>query len=471
MAIVINTQPAVNKICSTLIPLVFDVTETTTSTTNIIASCYWIDQATGLITTQIGAKYRLAPNLSNADNFIFDASEIFNTLTKYNLNDAPNNWKLGANNEATPYPLGLQTWTEIAGWKVRVKFQREYIDPSTGLIVLDPAFTNSNLFYIQEGSPEQKFLTQIVDSNGQTNSVFDTFLLSYSPTGNQMKRYLTNYPITTISGLQYSNVTIHESEQYMIAFFPNESIYEGFQISIVTFGYNGVPINVHSLSVDESNNLTTACVGFRDLINTYVPSGGEGTNFINVASYQLIIQNSSSTTSPSVWQNQATRYKFKVDRSCIKNVGYLRFCFKNMLGGFDMVTSRGKYNMKTNNKFNEYEQSLGYYSWAESMAFGKANWANENEVRYSVKTQPMKPIFAAHFAEMFSSTQVYLREKNDSSEKINDPIETQFSRDVPYKFNPIVIIPGTTTTLKTDENLVILEFEFSMAVNQRNPRN
>ena len=113
MAIVINTQPAVNKICSTLIPLVFDVTETTTSTTNIIASCYWIDQATGLITTQIGAKYRLAPNLSNVDNFIFDASEIFNTLTKYTLNDAPNNWKLGANNDATPYPLGLQTWTEI----------------------------------------------------------------------------------------------------------------------------------------------------------------------------------------------------------------------------------------------------------------------------------------------------------------------------------------------------------------------
>ena len=470
MAIVINTQPAVNKICSTLIPLVFDVTETTTSTTNIIASCYWIDQATGLITTQIGAKYRLAPNLSNVDNFIFDASEIFNTLTKYNLNDAPNNWKLGANNDATPYPLGLQTWTEIAGWKVLVKFQREYLD-TNGLIVLDPAFTNSNLFYIQEGAPEQKFLTQIVDSNGQTNSVFDTFMLSYSSTGNQIKRYLTNYPISIIGSYYLSNVIIHESEQYMIAFFPNESIYEGFQISIITFGYNGATINVHTLSVDESNNLVTACVGFRDLINTFVPSGGEGTNFNNVASYQVTIQSSSSTSLPSVWTNQATRYNFKVDRSCIKNVGYLRFCFKNMLGGFDMVTSRGKYNLKTNNKFSQYEQSQGYYSWTESMSFGKANWANENEVRYSVTTQPMKPIFAAHFAEMFSSTQVYLREKNDSSEKINDPIETQFSRDVPYKFNPIVIIPGTTTTLKTDENLVILEFEFSMAVNQRNPRN
>lgn len=471
MAIVINTQPDVNKICSTLIPLVFDVTETTTNTTNIIASCYFIDQATGLITTQIGAKYRMAPNLSNVDNFIFDASEIFNTLTKYTLNDAPNNWKLGANNDATPYPLGLQTWTEIAGWKVRVKFQREYLDSTSGLIVLDPAFTNSNLFYIAEGSPEQKFLTQIVDSNGQANSVFDTFMLSYSPSGNLMKRLLTNYPIKIIDSYYISNVTIHESEQYMISFFPNLSIYTGFNIAILTRDINDAPLWVHTLEVAESNNLTTACVGFRDLIHSFTPIGSEGTNFINVESYEVLVQSSNATSLPSVFQNQSTRFVFKVDRSCIKNVGYLRFCFKNMLGGFDMVTSRGKYNMKTNNTFNEYEQSLGYYSWAESMSFGKANWANENEVRYSVKTQPMKPIYAAHFAEMFSSTQVYLREKNDSSLKINDSTETQYSIDVPYKFNPIVITAGTTTTLKTDENLVVLEFEFSMAVNQRNPRN
>lgn len=470
MAIVINTQPDTSKICSTLIPLVFDVTETTTDTTNIIASCYYIDQATGLITTQIGAKYRMAPNLSNVDNFIFDASEIFNTLTKYTLNDAPNNWKLGANNDSTPYPLGLQTWTEIAGWKVRVKFQREYLDSTSGLIVLDPAFTNSNLFYIAEGSPEQKFLTQIVDSNGQVNSVFDTFMLSYQPTGNLSRRLLTNYPMQSYNYGLYSYVTIHESEQYMISFFPNLSIYTDFNIAFLTFS-GTTPLAVHNLQVDESNNLTTACVGFRDLIHSFTPSGSEGTDFVNVTKYLVLVQCSTSTTLPSTYVNATGIYEFKVDRSCIKNVGYLRFCFKNMLGGFDMVTSRGKYNMKTNNKFNEYEQSLGYYSWSESMAFGKANWANENEVRYSVKTQPMKPIYAAHFAEMFSSTQVYLREKNDSSLKINDSTETQYSIDVPYKFNPIVITAGTTTTLRTDENLVVLEFEFSMAVNQRNPRN
>jgi hypothetical protein len=470
MAIVINTQPDTSKICSTLIPLVFDVTETTTDTTNIIASCYFIDQATGLITTQIGAKYRMAPNLSNVDNFIFDASEIFNTLTKYTLNDAPNNWKLGANNDATPYPLGLQTWSEIAGWKVRVKFQREYLDSTSGLIVLDPAFTNSNLFYIAEGSPEQKFLTQIVDSNGQANSVFDTFMLSYQPSGNLSRRLLTNYPMQSYNYGLYSYVTIHESEQYMISFFPNLSIYTDFNIAFLTFS-GTTPLAVHNLQVDESNNLTTACVGFRDLIHSFTPSGSEGTDFVNVTKYLVLVQCSTSTTLPSTYVNATGIYEFNVDRSCIKNVGYLRFCFKNMLGGFDMVTSRGKYNMKTNNKFNEYEQSLGYYSWSESMAFGKANWANENEVRYSVKTQPMKPIYAAHFAEMFSSTQVYLREKNDSSLKINDSTETQYSIDVPYKFNPIVITAGTTTTLRTDENLVVLEFEFSMAVNQRNPRN
>ena len=471
MAIVINTQPDTSKICSTLIPLVFDVTETTTDTTNIIASCYYIDQATGLITTQIGAKYRMAPNLSNVDNFIFDASEIFNTLTKYTLNDAPNNWKLGANNDATPYPLGLQTWTEIAGWKVRVKFQREYLDSTSGLIVLDPAYTNSNLFYIAEGSPEQKFLTQIVDSNGQANSVFDTFMLSYQPSGNLVRRLLTNYPINNVNNTSWkSYVTIHESEQYMISFFPNLSIYSGYRISILTYGET-TPLNVHYLEFDESNNLTTACVGFRDLIHSFTPTGSEGTDFVNVRKYLMFLECATTTSAPNSYVQASGFYEFKVDRSCIKNVGYLRFCFKNMLGGFDMVTSRGKYNMKTNNKFNEYEQSLGYYSWSESMAFGKANWANENEVRYSVKTQPMKPIYAAHFAEMFSSTQVYLREKNDSSLKINDSTETQYSIDVPYKFNPIVITAGTTTTLRTDENLVVLEFEFSMAVNQRNPRN
>tara|TARA_R110000850_G_scaffold166116_14_gene291295 strand:+ start:866 stop:2281 length:1416 start_codon:yes stop_codon:yes gene_type:complete len=470
MAIVIDIEPAGSKICSTLIPLVLEVTETTSNTTNIIASCYWTDQ-TSSTETQIGAKYRLAPNLANADKFIFDCSEIFNSLTKYTLNDAPNNFKLGANVTAVD-PLGISNWKDIATWKVRVKFQREYLDATTGLIVLDPTFTNSNYFYIHEGSPEQKWLTQIVKSNGQTDSVFDAFRLSYQTAGQmEVRRLLTNYPIfISNSTSRSSNVTIHESEQYLLSFFPNLSIYDDYRIMIGTQNFAGALINAHSIILNESQNLFTACVGFRDLKNSFTPNALEGTDFINVGSYVVIIQSSNTVGGGGTYLNQSTNFNFKVDRSCIKNVGYLRFCFKNMLGGFDMVTSRGKYNKKVKNKFSEFEQSLGYYSWTESESFGNSNWANENAVRYSVKTQPMKPENAAHFSEMFSSTDVYLREANNSSIKILDNVEALNSINVPYKFNSIFITAGSQTILKSDNNLVVLEFEFTMSVNQRNPR-
>ena len=82
----------------------------------------------------------------------------------------------------------------------------------------------------------------------------------------------------------------------------------------------------------------------------------------------------------------------------------------------------------------------------------------------------MKPENAAHFSEMFSSTDVYLREANNSSIKILDNVEALNSINVPYKFNSIFITAGSQTILKSDNNLVVLEFEFTMSVNQRNPR-
>ena len=82
----------------------------------------------------------------------------------------------------------------------------------------------------------------------------------------------------------------------------------------------------------------------------------------------------------------------------------------------------------------------------------------------------MKTENAAHFAEMFSSTQVYLREANDSSFKMWDTNETQNSIDVPYKFIPITITAGTQQVRKTSDNLSVLSFNFEAAVGQRNPR-
>ena len=84
MAISITSQPNTSVLCSTLIPIVIKVNEATANTTNIIATCYWIDQTTSA-STQIGAQYRMAPDIDDADDFLFDSSEIFNTLTKYTL--------------------------------------------------------------------------------------------------------------------------------------------------------------------------------------------------------------------------------------------------------------------------------------------------------------------------------------------------------------------------------------------------
>ena len=478
MAITIKLQPDTNIICSTLIPIVFDIEETTTDTTNIIASCYWIDQATGAITTQIGAKYRMAPNLSNVDNFIFDASEIFNTLTKYTLNDAPNDWKLGQN-QTTFTPFGVQDWKEIAGWKVRVKFQREYLDTTTGLIVLDPAFTNSNLFYIHEGSPSQKYLNQLVKSNGQSGlnyqSVFDNYSINYNPSKtNTSNLFLTNYPVKT----PYIEIKTHVTEQYIIGLFPTTSIYSGckYQISVLTYALDQITgLAYHAVSplIEVSNNLTTLSCGFRDLQNSLnADVAVEGTDFSLVGRYDVLIQSSNSTDPATcTYVSRLPLLKFLVDRSCILNSGYLRFCFKNMLGGFDMVTSRGKYNKSSKNEFSEYEQSLGYYKWNESMEFSKANWANENTMRYSVTTQAMKPKFAKHFAEMFSSTQVYMRVKNDSYQSIADGDAAMVAAAMPYKFNPIVITGASNEILNTTNNLVKLKFSFETSVNQRNPRN
>lgn len=461
MAISITNQPTSNNIVSTLIPIVIEVNETTSNTTNIIATCYWIDQTTST-TNQIGAKYRMAPDINNVDNFLFDSSEIFNTITKYTLNDAPNNWKLGADTTN----LNYQIWEDIATWKVRVKFQREYLDSTTGLIVLDPTLVDSNLFYVHEGSPEQKWLTQITDTNGNSNSVFDQFLLSYQ-TDNTKRRFLTNYPI---DNTQYSTINIHESEQYILNFFANNSVYSGYKINFITADLGGGLLNVHEIILSESSNLATLTCGFRDLINSFTPIATEGTGFSNVGVYFVNILCSNTPATPAVYVNATTSLKFIVDRTCIKNVGYLRFCFKNMLGGFDMVTSRGKFDKSIENSFNQFEKSLGYYSWSESMSFGKSNWANNNIEKYEVMTKPMKPNDALYFSEMFSSTQVYLREKNDSNLKINSSIENEASRIFPYKFVPIKITSGTQSILDTSENLVVLKFSFTKAVNQRNPR-
>ena len=151
MAITINIEPERDEIVSTLLPIYFKCTEATANTTNLVAKCFYIDQTTA-VETQVGGEYILAPSLENADEFKFDASEIFNTLTKYTLGDMPT---IQLGEDVTTLSNTLINWKDVATWYVKVKFYREYLDAVTGLIVLDPSPEDSETFYVHEGCPSR----------------------------------------------------------------------------------------------------------------------------------------------------------------------------------------------------------------------------------------------------------------------------------------------------------------------------
>jgi len=467
MAITINFEPNADSIVSTLVPIHFKCTEMTANTTNLIARCYYI---IGVTEYQVGGDYRLAPTLAYPDLFNFDASEIFNTITKYTLNDMPNSLKLGSNTAA--WSDTLQEWENVSGYKVLVKFYREYLDAATGLIVVDwgsPEVSNS--FYVHEGCPETAWLDAHVSSNGLSGGVFDSFQLNWISGTNSMKRWLTNYPIHFSDGNRIdSQVTIHETESYMLAWFsPDNSPYCGYSMVITTYDATGV-LNTHTdTTVVDTPFMQTMFVGFRDIVSGLTANVAEGTDFINVTYYYVKMIVGTTTGGGCVQETNATRYIFIVDRSCLPK-GYMRFCFKNMLGGYDMVSSKGSFIKRKRSRFVDFEQSLGYDQWYIPMAFGKSNWSNENATRYSIVTHNLKKEYAEHWAELLQSTQVYMRVDNDSNQKVhNTTFDTNQERQ-PYFYKPIQIDSGSSQIIKSTDNTYQFKFNFIVSVPQRTPR-
>ena len=467
MAFTLSIKPKRNELISTLIPIFFQCNDTDPDTTNVIAKCFQINQGTS-VATQVGGSYRLAPNLEFTGVFKFDASEVFNTLTKWTLFDMYSSF---GNDQGVIN--SLKSGSDIVNFRCYVEFYREYLDTTTGLIIVDPTPVTSENIYIHEGSPNTKFLQQVVGDNGSINGVFKYFN-TLNDIENQVSRYFTNYPIA-VEGMQRSSyVTIRRDETYPLMFNAKPSQQNdvcGYTIIIETMDGNGLSLNTHSFLVPDDLNTKMVRVGMMDIINGFTPNAAEGTSprFINVKKYIVRFKGNTGGAS-CVYANVLTNYVFKIDDTCIKNSGYLRFAFKNMLGGFDCVTSNGKFSKKTKNKFEDFEKSLGYFDMFKPMAFGNSNWANINIERYSVTTQLMRKDRAIHFAEMFSSTNVYLKTTNNSGETIVDTEVSFLEREQPFWFVPIVIKGATLNIEKSNENYASLKFTFELAVNQRNPR-
>jgi len=471
MATTINMQPKSGRLCSTLLPIAYQVMDTGTGTTNIIAKCNVMDQVTA-IQTQVGGSYRLAPHLTVAGLYRFDGSEIFNTVTKSTLAFIKNT--LGSK---SGFQNAIYNWQDESTFYVNVNFYREYIDPATGLIIVDPTAVASSWIYILEGCPDKPFLLQAVADNGTNAGAFNWFTAAYN-SEEQSKRYFTNYPIKAIGHQRFSNVTIHESEQYMLTYqSPRTNFTSGcpYYFETKTYDAGNNLLNTHQTPpLTETNNVQSIMVGFWDMVNNLTPNGLEGNyagyEFGFVDHYTVNLMHNTSSTSACSMHKALTEYRFKVDRSCIKNGGYMRFVFKNMLGGYDMVTSNGKFTKKVKNKFEDFEKTLGYHDWKETMAFGKSNWSNQNIERYTVSTQLMRKDLATHFAEMLSSTQVYLKHTEVAQLRVMGADLGMDAYEHPYVFYPIVIKSGNVNVSKTQDNYASLKFQFEMAVNQRNPR-
>ena len=463
MAITIDIEPERNALVSTLLPIYYKCTEATADTTNLVAKCFWIDQTT-LVETQVGGEYRLAPSLENSDEFKFDASEIFNSLTKYTLEDMPS---IRVGEKVNTLSNTLINWKDVATWYVKVKFYREYLDSTTGLIVLDPSPEVSEPYYVHEGCPDQQWLTTAVETNGGNNySVFKYFRGDYDSL-DSYKRWLTNTPMSSYN----HSVNIDQNESYIVNFFaPLQTTGHVYRIQIKTYDISDTLLNTHELTPTESNNLQTFMCGFRDIKNGLTEGGTESSGFANVEYYKVYFNASSNTSAPYTYDISLSIYTFHVKRKCLGK-GYLRFAFKNMLGGFDMVTSNGKFTKTSKSKLETYEQSLGYLNWNNPMKFGGQNWATEETVEYRVVTEPMKRENAEHFAEMFNSTNVYLREKSFPFGSVYSvPLKADTSDIYPYVYNPIQMLAGTATLYETTNQLVQLKFKFIQAVNQRTPR-
>ena len=478
MAFTVFSQPITGRLCSTIIPLVWKVYENSADTTNIVAQGEWYNQQTG-VTTFVGWRYRMSPNINVPFQWKFDGSELFNTLTKYTLDDA-DGWKIGS---VKGFQDSLISWENIMTFAVYVKFYREYLDAADGLIKIDPTGITSWQAMVHEGAPEKNWIKQIVATNGWTGgeSTFEQFNSQVEDNG-IAKRYFTNYPIEiNHNGEPTSTVSIHESEQYMLCFRAKQTSNGGnlastYRMRVITYGSSGTLGN-HIIEIPSNNHLQTISVGFFDMVNNLTPSALEGSNpanpFANVKGYHLRFEScyiASTSGCTGNWVQGLTNYNFKVNRACIKNTGYTNFVFKNQMGGFDMVSSWGKKTKKGKDKFEMFEQTLGYDEWDNPMRFGKSNWANKNVERYSIETQLMKKSLADHFAEMCSSTQVYVRVPNVSYKKVLNDNFDGWAREQPFVFYPIVIKGATRNISKSTENYASIKFTYEMAVNQRIPR-
>jgi hypothetical protein len=257
------------------------------------------------------------------------------------------------------------------------------------------------------------------------------------------------------------------------------------KLTITTHNADGGYLNTHTFDWNAaifggySNAGRNYCdVGWRTLMSTLVFNGIEGsTQGDNVDHYYVwnVVGNGG--------QYGSTKWKFNIDRSCVKMANPLgawtRFMWKNQMGGFDMFTVNGR--VKTERKFkpSTYEKRQTVTGVAGDR--GKQNYQTAVEYRHKITTHEMDNLDGEWLSKMIASPQTYVRYEIDEFQNGNNSVNNLTGMDAPAytnfdisfdnfdgsrcnKWVPIVISTKSIQISTTKENRIKLKFTYKYSV-------
>jgi hypothetical protein len=473
----ITNSPADHSWNSSLIPIKCTFSEYTSDTLNLIVQVQVWNGASMTPPSQyvdLGGKMRCASILNNAGMFYINVEDIANTVTEAHISHQQNFGN--CEDTGTGFLVDSYTnWEYYGNRLIRIKVQREYLDATTGLIVVDPDTTTSDPWNVHAGVAPLKYnylnlvgnwsIYQLGYDSGRPDRK-ELFYLTTAP------RY--RVPRKTTEPLSYNEYRykLRTDEQLIVNSLDWPFITgANNRIRVRTYNANGSLLmlrNFTSVITNYKDGFHTLLMGPHDLIKGATPIVAEGVDF-SVVSYYTIHWDAETSAGGGVYIDDiAARIRVDIDRTCAP-IGRKRFAWRNQLGGWDMCSSNGVYKETKKIKRNTFQKRLEDADTTSLMAYGKNNWSNETIITGSVTTHAMKNREAMWFSEIGSSQLVYVQIFNDKYDPIPSFTDFEIHED---QWNclhwvPIIITSNSIKTIKTDENHVKLEFSFQYAVNER----
>lgn len=485
--VAITTQPKNRSIKSTILPLMLHFSEYSSDTLNVLVQVEVWNGPSGSPPSQwveVGGKMRCASQLHFAGAFYINLEDICNPLTDAHIHSQQN--LQNCYNYGDDFlDVTFTDWEYKGNRLCRVKVQREYLDASTGLIVVDTDITTSNSFTVHEGAQpnDYNFLGLM--------GMWDLYYLGYdsSEPDRAMLYYLTNAPRYSIprpnmtgypatGGKWEYRYTLKTDENLMLCMFNwNFFTDQRNKVFIDTYRKDDVLLDMREFWVtNDKDGMHSYMAGPHAFFLQNTPSAAEG----NVAGsewenvdYYTIQMASEKTAGGALMIDIVAPIKVTIDRTC-KGAGYKKFAWRNQLGGFDMFSSDGSYQERSNTKRDQFQKRIktvnikNHEGAASLFAYGKNNWTNTTSRVGQIVSHNLTTRQAKWFANIGSSAQVYVS-VYDKDNPVPDFVGFSVHEDQwdCQFWTPIIIKSKSIKFIKSKDKTVRVEFTYEYAVNER----